>query len=228
MAKAKVTSRHQALVKMGRQVATIAGALKGLAETLAKEDAERVKRFAEIEKKADWLADELTDEHVTTGKRIQVLEDAVLFLSLPFWKRWWRRWRAGVEATKNAHRTVALMPQPADYPGPGAPPEQPTPAEGSLVADKGGPSATLLPDSPDKRGSEGASEEAPPDSDGLSDEAGAKSDKPGGSGPMVDGPSEETGGSVTSAAAPNDSDGLPVEEGAQREKIWPRSTEADR
>ena len=101
----KNQSRHQQMVSINARVATLAGAVKGLAETLAKEDKARVKRFAEIEEKADWLADELADEHTTTLRRLNALTNIVEFNALPFWKRWWRTWRA-------AATTVALMPEP--------------------------------------------------------------------------------------------------------------------
>jgi hypothetical protein len=98
MAKAKITSRHQALVKTNERIAIVAGAVKGLAETLAKEDAERVKRFEGIAK--------ILEEHghliASVSGSYFNLKGEVEFNAQPFWLRWWQTWKAARERTANA------------------------------------------------------------------------------------------------------------------------------
>ena len=104
----KNQSRHQQMVETNARVLKLSKAVGGLADVLAKEDKTRVKRFVEIEKKLSWLADELTDEHLTTLRRLNALTNTVEFNALPIWKRWWKIWKGTRARLKDANKPVFL------------------------------------------------------------------------------------------------------------------------
>lgn len=59
-------------------------------EGLVKEWTKHQTHHVEVEKKIEWLADELADEHATTNQRLYAMAETVRFNALPFWKRWWQ------------------------------------------------------------------------------------------------------------------------------------------